>query len=147
MPLRFLLGIVACFATIVAGLVHPTWYAPIVVQIVCFLLFLYAIKLATATPSRARFPFAAFVFTAMYVLLDMGTFAWTPTDVVIGQIYETLHPSPPTIGKPTLFDDWNGWFNIIARFGVSLCAATGIFFATAVFSCRDTCRAGKMAEP
>ena len=147
MPLRFLLGIITCFATIAAGLVRPTWYAPFVVETACFLLFLYAIKLATVTPSRARFPFIAFVFAAMYVLLGMGTFVWTPTSNLIYHLSEILHPPPPTTGKPILFDSWNGWFNIVARFGVALCAATATFFATAVFSCGDTCRADKVAEP
>jgi hypothetical protein len=146
MPLRFLLGIISCFATIAAGLVRPTWYAPVIVQIVCFLLFLYAIKLATCTPSRSKFPFIAFVFAAMYVLLGMGTFVWTPTGDLIHHVSEFLHPPPPTTGKPVLFDSWNVWFNIVARFGVALCAATATFFATAVFSCGGARRADRVAE-
>lgn len=146
MPLRFLLGIITCAATIAAGLVHPRWYAPIVVQCAYFLLLLYAIKLATENPTSARFPFVAFAFAAMYMLLDMGSFVWTPVNNVIHDVRDALHPPPTTNGKPVLFDAWHVWFATVAQFGLSLCVATTTFFATAAFRGTVTIRADQVVE-
>ena len=83
----------------------------------------------------------------MYVLMSPRTFVWTPTHELIHCVSDLLHPPPAIDGKPILYDDWNGWFETVAYFGISLGVATGTFFAAVVLSCQDNSRADKVTEP
>ena len=132
MPLRFLLGVTFCFALVTAGLLYPTWYWPVFVQSVCFVQFLFAIKLATDQSSKHSFPFFAFVIAGIFVLVMPDTIVWTPTNWLITALRDSFHPVAETNAKPILFDDWHGWFEVVARMGISLLAAILTFFATAL---------------
>jgi hypothetical protein len=147
MPLRFLLGATFCFAFIAAGLIHPTWYWPVIVQSVCFIQFLFAIKLATNRSSNHSFPFFAFAFAGIFVLTTPATFVWTPTNWLIFELRDLFHPPPETNGKPILFDDWQGWFEVVGRMGLSMLAAFATFYAAALLARVNRGDEDRMAEP
>ena len=127
-------GLVACFAAVAAGLAHPTWYWPVVVQSLCFVHFLYATRLAIKTPSQLRFPFVAFVFTGIYILALPDTFGWTPTNMLAGRLRDALHPLPESNGKPVLFQEWMAWFNNVAQLGFALVASVAVYFVTSILT-------------
>lgn len=133
MPIRFLMGVVVCFAVVAAGLVNPEWYFGIAVQVVCCLQFLYAIELAINQKDRSLFPLAAFVFMGVYMLIPSEVFGSSMTAKFMFMLSEYLHPAEGTLGKPILFDDWNVRFETIGRMGASMLVATLAYFLASIY--------------
>ena len=133
MPIRFLLALVVSTATIAAGLVNPTWYWTSIASVVCFLLLLYALKLAVNNGNNLRFPFSAFVVTTLFVLAIPNTLGTSPVWPAVYALRSRMHPIQETPGKPVLYMDWMGWFDNVAVIAFATLTSLVVFFVASLF--------------
>ena len=129
MPLSFLFGLVACFATVCACLLNVYWYSPWIVWGACFVLYLWALRIACDERRQIRFPFAAFVFSGVFLLAMQGARS-LPVNGWYADLYYVLNPSVHSSGglpEEALYDSLF-WFNDVAAIGAALLISTTVLF-------------------
>lgn len=116
----------ACFAAVAAGLSNPVRYWPFVVEVLCLVQLLYALRLAMQAPSERNFPFVAFVFTGVYLMITRHELDWNPTRAILVRVQDLLHP----VADVAVLAEWLLLFDAVGKYGIAMLGATLVYLAS-----------------